>query len=318
MPGTAQPGPGDGLPEERAVERRPDERRSALAEARRPSITASCDVHGATVAGARGGRRQDRQERQRSRLGEVAVPRRRRTQIRKDCGDEGAVRKLVPWRVRDQARRYPRLAPCRPRPRPRALAAHSAAHRYPGHAERTSAARPDQARPRTRSPTHPGTDHRRRGRRTHLGARAHRLRTPVSSPPQGTSSLHHHRTGPASGVSCPPGTGPAEHVATEKELAEAEKHSWVRVPRFDYTPSERLSIILSGASHTGRANGPTLPAAPSKSSSPRSHRRSHFAAKPPNADARTRPKRHARSASAGKPPWNKPASGTRRRTASGT
>ncbi|MEW2154917.1 hypothetical protein AB0950_06405 [Streptomyces sp. NPDC007189] len=38
----------------------------------------------------------------------------------------------------------------------------------------------------------------------------------------------------------------AEHVATEKELAEAEKHSWVRIPRFDYTPSERLRIILSG------------------------------------------------------------------------
>jgi hypothetical protein len=38
----------------------------------------------------------------------------------------------------------------------------------------------------------------------------------------------------------------AEHVATEKELAEAEKHSWVRIPRCDYTPSERLRIILSG------------------------------------------------------------------------
>ncbi|SDG68659.1 hypothetical protein SAMN05216260_1266 [Streptomyces griseoaurantiacus] len=38
----------------------------------------------------------------------------------------------------------------------------------------------------------------------------------------------------------------AEHVATEKELADAKKHSWVRIPRFDYTPSERLRIILSG------------------------------------------------------------------------
>lgn len=37
-----------------------------------------------------------------------------------------------------------------------------------------------------------------------------------------------------------------EHVATEKELAEAKKHSWVRIPRFDYTPSERLRFILSG------------------------------------------------------------------------
>lgn len=37
-----------------------------------------------------------------------------------------------------------------------------------------------------------------------------------------------------------------EHVATEKELTEAKKHSWVRIPRFDYTPSERLRFVLSG------------------------------------------------------------------------
>lgn len=37
-----------------------------------------------------------------------------------------------------------------------------------------------------------------------------------------------------------------EHVATEKELAEAKKASWVRIPRFDYTPSERLRFVLSG------------------------------------------------------------------------
>jgi hypothetical protein len=38
----------------------------------------------------------------------------------------------------------------------------------------------------------------------------------------------------------------AEHVPTEKELAEAKKYSWVRIPRFDYTPSERLRVVLSG------------------------------------------------------------------------
>ncbi|MFG2744050.1 hypothetical protein ACGFY0_28840 [Streptomyces chartreusis] len=37
-----------------------------------------------------------------------------------------------------------------------------------------------------------------------------------------------------------------EHIATEKELAEAKKYSWARIPRFDYTPSERLRIVLSG------------------------------------------------------------------------
>ncbi|QLG36205.1 hypothetical protein HXS80_07265 [Streptomyces sp. CB04723] len=37
-----------------------------------------------------------------------------------------------------------------------------------------------------------------------------------------------------------------EHVATQKELAEAKKNSWTRIPRFDYTPSERLRFVLSG------------------------------------------------------------------------
>ncbi|MCQ4200836.1 hypothetical protein M4J06_004799 [Streptomyces coelicoflavus] len=37
-----------------------------------------------------------------------------------------------------------------------------------------------------------------------------------------------------------------EHVATDKELADAKKHSWIRIPRFDYTPSERLRFVLSG------------------------------------------------------------------------
>jgi len=38
----------------------------------------------------------------------------------------------------------------------------------------------------------------------------------------------------------------AEHIPTEKELAEAKKYSWVKIPRFDYTPSERLRMVLSG------------------------------------------------------------------------
>lgn len=31
-----------------------------------------------------------------------------------------------------------------------------------------------------------------------------------------------------------------------KELADAQKNSWIRIPRFDYTPSERLRFVLSG------------------------------------------------------------------------
>ncbi|WP_251056932.1 hypothetical protein [Streptomyces sp. ISL-94] len=38
----------------------------------------------------------------------------------------------------------------------------------------------------------------------------------------------------------------AEHIPTKKELADAEKHSWVRIPRYDHSPSERLSICVSG------------------------------------------------------------------------
>lgn len=37
-----------------------------------------------------------------------------------------------------------------------------------------------------------------------------------------------------------------EHVATKKELAEAKENSWIRIPRFDYTPSERLRFVLRG------------------------------------------------------------------------
>ncbi|MEF9885907.1 hypothetical protein [Streptomyces sp. P9-A4] len=37
-----------------------------------------------------------------------------------------------------------------------------------------------------------------------------------------------------------------EHVATEKELDEAKKNSWIRIPRFDCTPPERLRFVLSG------------------------------------------------------------------------
>lgn len=44
----------------------------------------------------------------------------------------------------------------------------------------------------------------------------------------------------------------SEHVATDKELAEAKESSWVRIPRYDYTPSDRLRFDLSGGhSHHG-------------------------------------------------------------------
>lgn len=43
-----------------------------------------------------------------------------------------------------------------------------------------------------------------------------------------------------------------EHVPTQKELADAEKHSWVRIPRYDHSPDDRLRICVSGGrSHRG-------------------------------------------------------------------
>ncbi|WP_214975147.1 hypothetical protein [Streptomyces sp. ISL-100] len=38
----------------------------------------------------------------------------------------------------------------------------------------------------------------------------------------------------------------SEHIPTDKELADAKKYSWMRIPRFDYTPSDRLRFILRG------------------------------------------------------------------------
>ncbi|WP_405940603.1 hypothetical protein [Streptomyces sp. NBC_00207] len=38
----------------------------------------------------------------------------------------------------------------------------------------------------------------------------------------------------------------SEHIPTDKELAEAKKSSWIRIPRYDYRPSERLRVALSG------------------------------------------------------------------------
>ncbi|WP_229926088.1 hypothetical protein [Streptomyces longispororuber] len=43
-----------------------------------------------------------------------------------------------------------------------------------------------------------------------------------------------------------------KHVPTEKELADVKKHTWMRIPRFDYTPANRLRLILrGGTTHRG-------------------------------------------------------------------
>ncbi|MDX3643170.1 hypothetical protein [Streptomyces sp. MB09-02B] len=40
-----------------------------------------------------------------------------------------------------------------------------------------------------------------------------------------------------------------EHVPTQKELADAQKYSWVRIPRHDHSPTDRLRICVSGGLH---------------------------------------------------------------------
>ncbi|AJE81761.1 hypothetical protein SLNWT_1385 [Streptomyces albus] len=38
----------------------------------------------------------------------------------------------------------------------------------------------------------------------------------------------------------------SKHIPTDKERAHAEKHTWMRIPRYDYTPANRLRFILRG------------------------------------------------------------------------
>ncbi|MGH3326779.1 MAG: hypothetical protein ACRDPT_03100 [Streptomycetales bacterium] len=38
----------------------------------------------------------------------------------------------------------------------------------------------------------------------------------------------------------------SEHVPTAKELADAERYSWVRIPKYDYTPGASLSLSMDG------------------------------------------------------------------------
>ncbi|MFE6165329.1 hypothetical protein ACFQ7F_41215 [Streptomyces sp. NPDC056486] len=94
----------------------------------------------------------------------------------------------------------------------------------------------------------------------------------------------------------------SKHIPTDTERADAEKHTWMRIPRFDYTPANRLRFILRAAPRTAAANGPTSTAAPWKTNLPKSRRKSTSEAKPRNnADTQTsKPRRrHGRT---GKPP----------------
>lgn len=44
----------------------------------------------------------------------------------------------------------------------------------------------------------------------------------------------------------------SKHIPTDKERTDTEKHTWIRIPRFDYTPADRLRFILRGGTpHRG-------------------------------------------------------------------
>ncbi|WP_371655205.1 MULTISPECIES: hypothetical protein [unclassified Streptomyces] len=54
----------------------------------------------------------------------------------------------------------------------------------------------------------------------------------------------------------------SEHVPTDKELADAKKYSWMRIARFDYTPSNRLRFILRGGNPHRASEWADLPDRP--------------------------------------------------------
>ncbi|MFF2977436.1 hypothetical protein ACFVS5_28610 [Streptomyces albidoflavus] len=109
-----------------------------------------------------------------------------------------------------------------------------------------------------------------------------------------------------------------EHVATEKELTAAKKDSWVRMPRFDYTPSEHLRFVLSGGQPHRASEWSDTPGRPLED---------QLAEIAQEVTLRGEAAEHRRldeievarqKRIRWKPPWKKPESGTPRRTASGT
>ncbi|WP_258018264.1 hypothetical protein [Streptomyces noursei] len=54
----------------------------------------------------------------------------------------------------------------------------------------------------------------------------------------------------------------SEHVPTDEELADAKRYSWMRISRFDYTPSNRLCFILRGGSPHRASEWADLPNRP--------------------------------------------------------
>lgn len=110
----------------------------------------------------------------------------------------------------------------------------------------------------------------------------------------------------------------SEHIPTDKELADAKKHSWMRIARFDYTPSNRVRFILRGGSPHRASEWADAPTGHWKTNSPKLHKKSTSAAKPQNTNALQTSRPGKPSRGAGKPPWRKRAPHTYTPIASST
>ena len=107
-----------------------------------------------------------------------------------------------------------------------------------------------------------------------------------------------------------------DHVASAKELADAARDSWVRIPRFDHPLGNRLGIAVGAASSTGSYSGQTPIPSRSKASFRRSCRRSTYAEPPRKPNATRTRKPPANVVGNGKPPYTEHARTTPRHTGS--
>ncbi|WP_176482066.1 hypothetical protein [Streptomyces albidoflavus] len=106
----------------------------------------------------------------------------------------------------------------------------------------------------------------------HITAAESQGHTAAFASAQGASPSHRRRSAPPHFTITAHGTtvgfrvlqeqNRSAHIATDKELAEAKKHTWMRIPRFDYSPSDRLRFILIGGAPHRATEWADLPGRP--------------------------------------------------------
>ncbi|MFF1379676.1 hypothetical protein [Streptomyces sp. NPDC058308] len=98
----------------------------------------------------------------------------------------------------------------------------------------------------------------------------------------------------------------SKHIPTDKERADAKKHTWIRTPASTTPPPTGCVSSSVAAPRTAAANGPTSLTDPWKTKSPKSPKKSTSAAKPPNATVTQTNKPKRRPSRIGKAPRAKP------------